>query len=150
MAVKLMEEYVTLPNSPNGEWRRNVDIPTNGDQVSVKVDHKLSQSNTVSVRFYRDYTKEDEVSQQPVFTSFIGNEVRSWSFTDQHVFGNGMVGEGRVSLSKVETLSELAPRGSGGRQGPRLQCREDRGPLCPATPAFRGHGRRRRVQYQRP
>ena len=50
---------------PNGEWRRNVDIPTRGDQVSVKLDHKLSQSNTASVRYYRDYTKEDEVSQQP-------------------------------------------------------------------------------------
>ena len=109
MAVKLLEQYVTLPNAPNGEWRRNVDIPTRGDQVSVKLDHKLSQSNTASVRYYRDYTKEDEVSQQPIFTSYIGNEVRSWSFTDQHVFGNGMVGEGRVSLSKVETLSDLAP-----------------------------------------
>ena len=36
MAVKLLEQYVTLPNAPNGEWRRNVDIPTRGDQVSVK------------------------------------------------------------------------------------------------------------------
>ena len=26
-----------------------------------------------------------------------------------HVFGNGMVAEGRLSLSKVETLSDLAP-----------------------------------------
>ena len=56
MALKLLE-YVTLPNQPNGEWSRNVEMPTKGDQVSVKFDHKLSQSNTASVRFYRDYTK---------------------------------------------------------------------------------------------
>lgn len=108
MAKKLLE-YVNLPNQPNGVWARNAEIPTRGDQVSVKVDHKLSQSNTASVRFYRDYTKVDEISQVPIFTSYIGNEVRSWSITNMHVFGNGMVAEGRLSLSKVETLSDLAP-----------------------------------------
>jgi hypothetical protein len=108
MALRLLE-YVNLPNQPNGVWARNADIPTRGDQVSVKIDHKLSQSNTASVRFYRDYTKVDEISQVPIFTSYIGNEVRSWSITNMHVFGNGMVGEGRLSLSKVETLSDLAP-----------------------------------------
>jgi hypothetical protein len=108
MALKLLE-YVNVPNQPNGVWARNAEIPTKGDQVSVKVDHKLSQSNTASVRFYRDYTKVDEISQVPIFTSYIGNEVRSWSITNMHVFGNGMVAEGRLSLSKVETLSDLAP-----------------------------------------
>jgi hypothetical protein len=108
MALRLLE-YANLPNQPNGVYARNVDIPTRGDQVSVKIDHKLSQSNTVGVRFYRDYTKEDEISQVPIFTSYIGNEVRSWSITNTHVFGNGMVAEGRLAITKVETLSDLAP-----------------------------------------
>ena len=146
MAVKLLE-YVTLPNSPNGEWRRNVDIPTSGDQVSVKFDHKLSQSNTASVRFYRDYTKEDEVSQQPVFTSFIGNEVRSWSFTDQQCSATAWC-EGRCPSRRSRPIGP-GPGGEDRRRGLGFKS-EDRGPLRPATPAFRGHGRWRRVQYQCP
>ena len=54
LALKVLS-YVPLPNQPDGVYNKLIKRNTTGDQVSVKVDHKLNQANTVSVRWYRDY-----------------------------------------------------------------------------------------------
>ena len=43
------------------------------------------------------------------FYTRIGNEVNTWTVSDTHLFANGMVGEGRATLSKIVTEGDLNP-----------------------------------------
>ena len=111
LALKVLS-YVPLPNQPGGVYNKLIKRSTTGDQVTVKVDHKLSQANTVSVRWYRDYASSPvAVSATNIeeFYTRIGNEVNTWTMSDTHLFANGMVGEGRASFSRIITEGDLNP-----------------------------------------
>src|SRR5262249_57650649 len=56
VAVKLLERYVPLPNSPDGRWISLVSRPTNGDQYLTRVDHNFSATNTATLPYFRHPT----------------------------------------------------------------------------------------------
>jgi hypothetical protein len=102
--------YVPEPNLTGGVYQTNIKRDTRGDQFSVKFDHKLTEANSLNVRYHHDYpTAPDDSSDIEQFHTRIGNETHAWSAADTHLFGNGMVGEGRGSWSDIATTAELNP-----------------------------------------
>lgn len=103
-------EYIPLPNEPNGVYNSLSERDTHGNQYLVKVDHRLSQANSFSVRYNHDFpTAPVTNTDVETFYTRIGNETNAWNINDTHVFGTRMVGEGRVSLAIIETKGDLAP-----------------------------------------
>ena len=109
LALKVLS-YVPLPNQADGVYNSLIKRDTRGDQASVKIDHKLTQANSLNVRYYREYSSTPVTgSDIEAFHTRIGNTVNTWTISDTHLFGNGMVGEGRVSLSSIITEGDLNP-----------------------------------------
>ena len=48
----------------------------------------------------------------PGFLDEAGNTLDTWTFTDTHLFSNRLVGEGRLSLTSVETEAPSSPAAS--------------------------------------
>jgi hypothetical protein len=113
LALELLQ-YVPLPNQPDGiTYTENTPRDTEGDQFSVKVDHRLGSSNTLSVRWYRDLTSAVRTNGEiQDFWTRQGNTLDTWTFTDTHIFSNRMVGEGRLSFTKIETEAPSSPAAS--------------------------------------
>ena len=113
LALKILQP-VPLPNQPDGiTYIENTDRDTEGDQFSTKVDHKFSNSNTLSVRWYRDLTSAVRTNGDiQDFWTRQGNTLDTWTFTDTHLFSNRLVGEGRLSLTSVETEAPSSPAAS--------------------------------------
>jgi hypothetical protein len=111
-------EAVPLPNQPDGiTYTENTDRNTEGDQFSTKVDHKFGSANTLSVRWYRDLTSAVRTNGDiQDFWTRQGNKLDTWTFTDTHLFSNRIVGEGRLSLTAVETD---APSSAAASHSPR-------------------------------
>ena len=100
--------YVPEPNLPGGVYQTNIKRDTRGDQFSVKFDHKLTDANSFNVRYHHDYpTAPDDSSDIEQFHTRIGNETHAWNGANTHLFGDTMVGEGRVSWSDIATTAEL-------------------------------------------
>ena len=83
--------------------------PTDGDQLTVKVDHKFSSADTITGRFYRNKATgivgggniNDLASPR-------GNLVQGVTFSNTHLFASNLVSEARVSLTKLETAGPVA------------------------------------------
>jgi len=79
LALKVLS-FVPLPNQPDGVYNKLIKRQTTGDQVSLKIDHKLNQANTVGVRWYRDYASAPvavNATNIEQFYTRIGNEVNT-------------------------------------------------------------------------
>ena len=109
-----MLQYVPLPNQPDGiTYTENTDRNTEGDQFSVKVDHKFGNPNTFSVRWYRDLTSAVRTNGDiQDFWTRQGNKLDTWTINDTHLFSNRMVGEGRLSFTTIETEAPSSPAAS--------------------------------------
>ena len=150
LALKVLS-YVPLPNQPDGVYNKLIKRNTTGDQVSVKIDHKLSQANTVSVRWYRDYASAPvavNATNIEQFYTRIGNEVNTWTMSDTHLFANGMVGEGRAKLVEDRHRRGPEPGGCNFSTRVRLRARHVRDRLHRETPNRQCHRQRRCVQLQ--
>lgn len=117
MAVKILETYVPVPNQPDGTYNKNTDRPVNGDQIAVKIDHKLSDANTLSGRWYRDKSKGVSAAGniEELWTTR-DNLLESYTFADTHVFSAKLVGEGRVSISNISTIGPVSTNNIGPRR----------------------------------
>jgi hypothetical protein len=110
MALRVLDLFVPLPNQPDGSYNENTDRRTDGDQLTIKIDHKLSDANNLNVRWYRDVTSGVAASGDIQATwSRNSNLLDSWTISDTHIFNSRMVGEGRVSFSMIETRQPTSP-----------------------------------------
>ena len=105
VAVKLLERYVPLPNSPDGRWISLVSRPTNGDQYLARVDHKFSSSNTANLRYFRDTT--EMFFQSGNISPYAPNRraltVTNWALQDTHTFSQSLLNELRLGVNRVDS-----------------------------------------------
>lgn len=108
LALNLLREYVPLPNEGT-EYRKLVDRPSDGNQVTLKVDAKLWKSDNVDVRFYRN--KTSGVSASGNIESLMNtrsNLVQGTTVSNTHFFTPTLLSEARVSFTTLETLGLAA------------------------------------------
>jgi hypothetical protein len=130
MVLEFLDAYVPLPNDGT-QVNTLAARPTDGDQLTVKVDHQLVSANTATVRWHRSNTEGVRPAGLEALNSTTGNLVDSWTVSDTHIFGASLVGEGRVSFTTIKTSSPSA----GGSRSPRelgaLYDQDDPAPQAP-------------------
>jgi hypothetical protein len=105
VAIKFMERYVPLPNTPDGRWLALVSRPTDGDQYLWRVDHNFTSNNSLNLRFFRDDT--DVVRQNGDVSPYAPNRealrVDNWALHDTHTFSPSLLNELHVGINRVDT-----------------------------------------------
>jgi hypothetical protein len=119
MALAILDTYIPLPNQ-GAEVNSLVARPTDGNQVTLRVDHKLADPNNVSVRWHRNKMAGiSGFSQIAALDAERGNLIDSWTISNTHIFGSALLGEGRVSFTTIESAgpaseANRSPRDLGG------------------------------------
>jgi hypothetical protein len=130
MALNFLDAYVPLPND-GAQVNTLAARPTDGDQLTVKVDHQLAAANTATVRWYRSNTEGVRTAGLEALNSRQRNLVDSWTVSDTHIFGASLVGEGRVSFTTIETSSPSAAGSRSPRELGALFDQDDPAPQAP-------------------
>jgi hypothetical protein len=105
VAVALLERYVPLPNASDGRWVKLVSQPTNGDQYLGRLDHKVSSSNTINFRYFRDSTElfVQSGNISPYAPNRRALTVSNWALQDTHTFSATLVNEFRLGVNRVDS-----------------------------------------------
>ena len=110
VAINILQLYIPLPNQSNGASNTWDTIPTSGNQFSLKGDHRLSDSDSLTARFYRnDTTSLAFGGNISAFAAPQSNLVQTTSLAETHLFSPNVVGEVRAGISDVQTIQRLSP-----------------------------------------
>jgi hypothetical protein len=109
LAVNFANAYLPLPtNEATGEYHAFTSLPTHGNQLIARVDHRLSNSDTLFVRYYRNNT----VARQgpvPALESDAAQLVQSTTGSNTTTFRSNLVGEGSMSYTTSQTTIASSP-----------------------------------------
>ncbi len=121
LTLKFMNEFIELPNLPDGRYQELFSTPTNGNEFTIKGDHQLTSADRLSLRYYR---KRDEgFNQGSAVIKLAGSRftaVNTGVINETHVFNPGLLAEARLSFLHTSpnwALNEAArktPRELGG------------------------------------
>src|SRR5262249_24176270 len=105
VALKFMDRYIPLPNTPDGRWVALVSRPTGGDQYLWRGDHNVSRANSLNPRFFRDDT--NVIGQNGDISPYAPNRealrVDNWALHDTHTFGPSLLNELHLGVNRVDT-----------------------------------------------
>lgn len=118
MALRILDLYVPLPNQGT-QVNALSSRPTDGDQFTTKIDHRVAEPNTLSVRWHRSKAKGFSSGDIEALGSEQGNLIDSWTMSNTHIFRGNLFGEGRASFTTIETegaasAANQSPRELGG------------------------------------
>lgn len=71
-ALGLMNQYVPMPNRPDGTWQGTVIGPVRGDQLTGRVDHKINDHQNLSAYYYFD---DEHIVQPQALFEYTGANV---------------------------------------------------------------------------
>src|SRR5579864_6867147 len=71
-ALDLMNQYVPLPNRPDGTWQGTVIGPTRGDQMTGRIDHKINDHQNLTGYYY---FQDDHIVQPQALFEYTGANV---------------------------------------------------------------------------
>ena len=121
LAVNYMNEYLLLPNQPDGRLIELRSRPTDSDQITIKGDHEFNPGHRVSFRWYRnkDENRASGGQNSPVLVGTASNTVNSYTASSTHVFNPNFLGDFRFSYTTVNSAGfpgpgEKTPRELGG------------------------------------
>ena len=105
VAVKLLERYIALPNTPDGRWVKQITRPTDGDQELFRLDHSFSSANTASLRYFRD---DSGLTSQSGNIAPYGQYqqsliVTNWALQDTHTFSPRILNEFRIGVMRADS-----------------------------------------------
>ena len=72
VATSLINQYVPLPNRPDGTYQATVIGPSRADQMTAKIDHRINEHQTFSAYYYFN---DDRTVQPFAFFQFAGATV---------------------------------------------------------------------------
>jgi hypothetical protein len=105
LAVGMNNTYMVLsPNQPNGSNTSLHSFSTTDNQFTTKVDQRVSASNNLSVRYYRNNDGIRETSPTTLFPLVVAGSnlpIQSATLSDTHTFGPTMVNEFRMTYTRI-------------------------------------------------
>jgi hypothetical protein len=135
MVQNIINMYLPLPNFNTAEVNNLVSRPIDGNQVTAKVDQKVTSQDTVNVRFYRNKIggptlaaaggNIDELADRQA------NTVQGTTASGTQVFRSNLVGEGRFSYTTITTIGNTSPNNRSPEQLGALWVRNGTAPLVP-------------------
>lgn len=105
VALQVLERYVPLPNASGGRWSALVPQPSNGDQYLGRIDHALSPSHMLNLRYFRDSTELffQSGNVSPYAPNRRALTVSNWALQDQHTFSASLLNEFRIGVNRVDS-----------------------------------------------
>jgi hypothetical protein len=110
VAVKVMQQYIPLANTPDGRIVSLIGEPTTGDQYLWRIDHNFSAKNSINLRYFRDVTQlQFPTGNIPGYvTSQQRLGVSNWSLQDTHTFSPTLLNEFRIGVERFDSpVSDL-------------------------------------------
>ena len=130
LAINMAKLYLPVNPNTNGVIQQLYSQPITSNQISVKIDQKLSSKDTLSFRFYRvnDVASNVAGGDSLVITqgSSRQNRIVSYAANETHVFSPGLLNEANYSYTQPHSLFIASPNnktptalgGQFGQQGP--------------------------------
>ena len=103
MSVNILNTYIQLPTD-GVERIELVDRPTDGNQLTFKIDHRFTDSDTVNVRYY--WNKTSGITANGTINSLaynINNIVQGTAAQTTKIYKNNLIGEGRFTYTTITT-----------------------------------------------
>jgi hypothetical protein len=105
LSVGMNSAYMVLaPNQPNGSNTSLHTFSTTDNQMTIKGDQRLSATNSLSVRYYRNNDGIRETSPATLFPLVVAGSnlpIQSATLSDTHTFGPTVVNEFRASYTRI-------------------------------------------------
>jgi hypothetical protein len=103
MAQNIASLYFPLPNQANGQYLSLISVPIDGNQITLKVDQRLSANNNLSVRLFRNRDTNQRSGGGNIYAlaSPQGNLVQTIGAIDTHSFSPSVLNEFRASYTRV-------------------------------------------------
>lgn len=133
MAQNIASLYFPVPNQPNGEYLNLVSLPIDGNQISLKIDQRLSASNNLSVHFYRNNDINQHSGGGDIYplSSPQGNAVETLGLLDTHIFTPNILNEFRASYTRVLSQGPDSPLNKSPKQLGANYNQDGTDPLAP-------------------
>jgi hypothetical protein len=118
LSKNLLAEYVPTPNQPDGRYFEARSQPIDANQYIIKVDHYLSESDTVTFRYYRnkDASANWQGGDALALAGGVATELRNWSLSETHIFGPSLLSETRFSWHRLDSGFEASGANKTARQ----------------------------------
>lgn len=135
LAANIAKLYFPAPNQPNGQIIQLVGIPINGNQITIKGDHRFSDKNNLSVRFYRNLDVNQKLGGGNIYAlaSEWGNLVQTISALDTHNFSPAVLNEFRASYTRVFTQGPASALNKTPKELGGLYNQDGAAPLAPTA-----------------
>ena len=111
LAVNIAKMYLPPINQPDGRSVTLRSTPLSSNQFIVKADHRISDKDNLSGRFYRnkDSALGTNGGDADALTGSRANSVTSWSANETHIFTPTFLNEFRASYTRVYSLFKTSP-----------------------------------------
>jgi hypothetical protein len=105
VAVKVLNRYIPLSNTPDGRIVQLVPEPTSGDQYLWRIDHSFNGHNSVNVRYFRDATQlQFPTGNIPAYVTSQQKLAQSnWSLQDTHTFSPTLLNEFHIGVERFDS-----------------------------------------------
>jgi hypothetical protein len=109
MSVNITNTYLQLPTD-GAERIELADRPTDGNQVTFKIDHRFTDSDTVNVRYYWNKTNGTTANGNINSLAYdISNVVQGTAASTTKIYRNNLIGEGRFTYTTITTDQGWSP-----------------------------------------
>jgi hypothetical protein len=112
VAVKLLDRYIPLPNTPDGRWVKLLTRPTNGNQMLLRVDHNFGPKNSLNLRYFRDdselFSQSGNIAPYAPYQQRL--IVTNWALQDTHTFSPALLNEFRLGLMRADSNVTILDR----------------------------------------
>jgi hypothetical protein len=130
MALNVLNRYVPMPNQ-GAEVITLSPRPTDGNQGTLKIDHRLTEANTLSVRWHRNSSAGFSSGHVEELGTEMANAIDSWTIADTHIFRGNLFGELRASFTTIETQGDASAANQSPRELGALFDQDGAVPLVP-------------------
>jgi hypothetical protein len=110
-AAAYLNEFLPLPNRPDGSHVEFRSLPTTGNQFVIKGDHHFSSSDRMSLRWFRirDEANNQGGSNSLRLAGFQGTTIHTGAFNETHIFRPGLLNDVNVSIFRIGDSSGVSP-----------------------------------------
>ncbi|MGH9340902.1 MAG: TonB-dependent receptor [Acidobacteriota bacterium] len=105
VAVRVLDEFIPLPNSADGRWISLLPIATDNNQYIWRIDHQISANNSLNFRHFRDAS---ERAFQPGNIAPYSLEQRTFttnnfSLQDTHTLSPTLLNQLQLGYTRADT-----------------------------------------------
>lgn len=131
IALKLLADFMPLPNAPGNRYIVSPDVVDNRDQAGGRLDYRLTDKHQVLARYLWSHT--DRTSPRTVQPADQKAVAKLWDvmLADTYMFSSTLINQARFSLNKIDAQ----PAVTSGRQNSEYGINvPNTNPLAPGLP----------------